>query len=178
LIIAVTMVLSPGDPETRHRQVEGKDPMQLAVFPLAVPYLLNPVGIVVLVTLSAEAGSIGHLGIVIGLLAVVLVLDIAVFHWANRVSKHLDASRMLVTEKVFGFLLAAIAVQFILTGSRTSGRSTSTVTDARAAVRVPELMSVESPMGGCPAPPEPLDRDRSVRRWEAPWNGMAPRRTT
>ncbi len=116
LIIAVTMVLSPGDPETRHRQVEGKDPMQLAVFPLAVPYLLNPVGIVVLVTLSAEAGSIGHVGIVIGLLAIVLALDVAVFHWANRVSKHLDASRMLVTEKVFGFLLAAIAVQFILDG--------------------------------------------------------------
>ena len=115
-IISVTMVLSPGDAETQHRQMEGKDPMQLAVFPLAVPYLLNPVGIIVLVTLSAEAGSIGHVGIVIGLLALVLVLDIVVFRWANRVSEHLDESRMLLTEKVFGFLIAAIAVQFVLAG--------------------------------------------------------------
>ena len=36
----------------------GKDPMQLAQFPLAVPYLLNPVGIVGLMTISAEARSL------------------------------------------------------------------------------------------------------------------------
>jgi small neutral amino acid transporter SnatA (MarC family) len=33
-----------------------------------------------------------------------------------RVSGHLDASRMLVTGKVFGFLLAALAVQLALDG--------------------------------------------------------------
>ena len=90
--------------------------MRLAVFPLSIPYLLNPVGIVVLVTISAEAGSIGRVGLVIGLLALVLALDVVVFRWANKVSERLDASRMLVTEKVFGFLLAALAVQLVLTG--------------------------------------------------------------
>jgi small neutral amino acid transporter SnatA (MarC family) len=29
---------------------------------------------------------------------------------------HLDASRMLVTEKVFGFLLAALAIQLVFDG--------------------------------------------------------------
>jgi multiple antibiotic resistance protein len=115
VIIAVSMILSRGNEET-DRAVQGKDTMQLAVFPLAVPYLLNPAGIVVLVTVSAEAGSVGHLGIVLGLLAVVLALDVAVFRWANRVSEHLDESRMLVTEKVFGFLLAALGVQLALNG--------------------------------------------------------------
>jgi multiple antibiotic resistance protein len=115
VIIAVSMILSRGNEET-DRAVQGKDTMQLAVFPLAVPYLLNPAGIVVLVTVSAEAGSVGHLGIVLGLLAVVLALDVAVFRWANRVSEHLDESRMLVTEKVFGFLLAALGVQLVLNG--------------------------------------------------------------
>ena len=38
------------------------------------------------------------------------------FGWAVRVSGHLDASRMLVTGKVFGFLLAALAVQLALDG--------------------------------------------------------------
>jgi len=38
------------------------------------------------------------------------------FRWANRVGEHLDPSRMIVTEKVFGFLLAAVAVQLVLTG--------------------------------------------------------------
>jgi MarC family membrane protein len=116
LIISLTMVLGPGDEETRHRALEGKDPMKLAVFPLAVPYLLNPAGIVVLVTLSADAGSVGHLAVVFAILAVVLAIDVAVFRWANRVSQHLDQSKMLITEKVFGFLLAALAVQLVLNG--------------------------------------------------------------
>jgi small neutral amino acid transporter SnatA (MarC family) len=37
---------------------------------------------------------------------------------ADRVSDHLDESRMLVTEKVFAFLLAALAVQLGLNGRR------------------------------------------------------------
>jgi multiple antibiotic resistance protein len=90
--------------------------MKLAVFPLAVPYLLNPAGIVTLVTVSAEAGSLGIFAIVFGLLVLVLAIDVVVFRWAERVSAHLDESRMLVTEKVFGFLLAALAVQLALNG--------------------------------------------------------------
>ena len=82
----------------------------LAVFPLAVPDLLNPVGIVALVTISAEAESILVLALSIGILAFVLLIDIAVFRFANKVSAKLDENRMLVTEKVFGFLIAAIAV--------------------------------------------------------------------
>lgn len=90
--------------------------MQVAVFPLAVPYLLNPAGIVVLVTLSAEARSIAVLAVAVGVLVVVLAIDVAVFRWAVQVGSKLDASRMLVTEKVFGFLLAALAVQLALDG--------------------------------------------------------------
>jgi small neutral amino acid transporter SnatA (MarC family) len=40
---------------------------------------------------------------------------------ANRVSEHLDESRMLVTEKIFGFLLAALAVQLMLDGLQSVG---------------------------------------------------------
>ena len=114
LIIAVTMVLGHGDADVDH-DADG-DPHRLAMFPLAVPYLLNPAGIVVLVTASAEARTPGDLAIVLVPLAAVLVLDVVVLAAANRVSSHLDPARMLVTEKVFGFLLAALAVQLALNG--------------------------------------------------------------
>ena len=114
VIIAVTMVLGSGD--SQPSAAEGRDPMRVAVFPLAIPYLLNPAGIVTLVTLSAESNSVAVFAMVLGLLALVLALDVAVFRWANRVSDHLDESRMLVTEKIFGFLLAALAVQLMLDG--------------------------------------------------------------
>jgi len=86
-----------------------------------VPYLLNPVGIVGLITISAEAKSLSVFALELGVLAFVLVLDVVVFRWANRVSEKLDENRMLVTEKVFGFLIAAIAVQLVLDGLAMSG---------------------------------------------------------
>ncbi|MGB6577262.1 MAG: MarC family protein [Streptosporangiaceae bacterium] len=116
LIIAVTMVLGQHDQNSDSHPVEDRDPMQVAVFPLAVPYLLNPAGIVVLVTASAEASTLAVFAVTVGILIVILALDVAVFRWAVQVSNHLDASRMLVTEKVFGFLLAALAVQLALNG--------------------------------------------------------------
>ena len=115
-IIAVTMVLGRSDDNHDSHPVEGGDPMQVAVFPLAVPYLLNPAGIVVLVTTSAESTSLAVFAVVLGILVLVLALDVVVFRWAVKVSSHLDASRMLVTEKVFGFLLAALGVQLALSG--------------------------------------------------------------
>ena len=120
VIIAITMVLGAGEPK-ESQAIKGRDPLRVATFPLAVPYLLNPAGIVTLVTLSAEADAVGVFAMVVVLLGVVLVLDVAVFRWANRVSDHLDESRMLVTEKVFGILLAALAVQLILDGLHSVG---------------------------------------------------------
>jgi multiple antibiotic resistance protein len=116
LIIAVTMVLGQRDGNGGSHPVAGRDPMQVAVFPLAVPYLLNPAGIVVLVTASAEASTVAVVAVVVAVLIVILAIDVLVFRWAVHVSNHLDASRMLVTEKVFGFLLAALGVQLALNG--------------------------------------------------------------
>src|SRR5689334_23956595 len=39
IIIAVSMVLAPHDPGGPKDTLTGRDPMQVAVFPLAVPYL-------------------------------------------------------------------------------------------------------------------------------------------
>jgi multiple antibiotic resistance protein len=114
LVLAVWMVLKP--PDGSSHQTTGKDPMQVAQFPLAVPYLLNPVGIVALITISSEAKSVTVLAVEVGILLVVLLIDVVVFRWAEKVSDKLDENRMLVTEKVFGFLIAAIAVQLVLDG--------------------------------------------------------------
>jgi len=120
VIIAVTMVLGSGD-QRESPSIKGRDPLRIAVFPLAIPYLLNPAGIVALVTLSSEADSLAVYGVVLGTLAVVLALDGVVFRFANRVSSRLDESRMLVADKVFGFLLAALAVQLMLNGLDSAG---------------------------------------------------------
>jgi small neutral amino acid transporter SnatA (MarC family) len=113
LVLSVWMVLGP---PASSQHTADKDPMQLAQYPLAVPYLLNPVGIVGLMTISADAESLSVFAV-----EFVLLLDVVVFRWANRVSEKLDENRMLVTEKVFGFLIAAIAVQLVLDGLALEG---------------------------------------------------------
>jgi small neutral amino acid transporter SnatA (MarC family) len=72
-------------------------------------------------TISAEAKSLSVFAVELGILVFVLLTDVLVFRWANRVSDKLDEGRMLVTEKVFGFLIAAIAVQLILDGLAMAG---------------------------------------------------------
>ncbi len=116
VIIAIGMVRGSSSDESEQQRADERDPLETAVYPLAVPYLLNPAGIVMLVTASADAASVGHIAVVFFIVAVVFALDVVVFRWANRVSDHLDQSRMLITEKVFGFLLAALAVQLMLNG--------------------------------------------------------------
>ena len=110
----ILLVLGP--PAGDSDRTAGKDPMQLAQFPLAVPYLLNPVGIVGVITISAEAKSFSVFAVEFGILVFVLLVDVVVFRWANRVSEKLDENHMLVTEKAFGFLIAAITVQLVLDG--------------------------------------------------------------
>ena len=79
-IIAITMVRGSAEPDG-NEAVPGRDPMRIAVFPLAIPYLLNPAGIVALVTLSAEADSVAVFAMVLGVLALVLALDVECSDW-------------------------------------------------------------------------------------------------
>lgn len=74
-IISVTMVLGSGRDEAGHSSTKV-DPMKVAVYPLAVPYLLNPAGIVALVTLSGDVETWGFGGAVLALLALMLVIKL------------------------------------------------------------------------------------------------------
>jgi small neutral amino acid transporter SnatA (MarC family) len=119
LVLAAKMVLEQHGED--QWSTPGSDPMRLAVTPLAVPFLLNPVGIVGLMTISAEAGSFSVFAVEIAILALVLALDVVVFRWADRAGQVLDEDRMLVVEKVFGFVIAAVAVQLVIDGLHSLG---------------------------------------------------------
>src|ERR1700751_3246130 len=69
-ILAINMATEPT------KKVEAvveipEDPMQIAVYPLAVPYLLNPVGITILIIASSEIVSVASATLVLGLVVLV-----------------------------------------------------------------------------------------------------------
>jgi len=81
-----------------------------------VPYLLNPAGITLLVVFSGAIDSWLMLGMMVILVLLVAALDWLVFTNLDRISQHLDKSRLAVTEAVFGVLLAALAVELVIKG--------------------------------------------------------------
>jgi small neutral amino acid transporter SnatA (MarC family) len=115
LLLALHMLVSPGK-EDHHEKASGRDAMQMALYPLAVPYLLNPAGIAALVIASSEVDSMLMAIILLVLILIVGALDWLVFRNMDKLAKHLDPSRLAVTEAVFGVLLAALAVQLMLDG--------------------------------------------------------------
>jgi multiple antibiotic resistance protein len=116
MLLALHMIVGSGKSEEHQEKVGNRDAMQMALYPLAVPYLLNPAGIAVLVIASGEADSVLSYVILLVLVLVMGVIDMLVFGNIGKLSKHLDPSRMVVTEVVFGVLLAALAVQLVLNG--------------------------------------------------------------
>jgi multiple antibiotic resistance protein len=100
--------------------------MQMALYPLAVPYLLNPAGIAVLVIASGDITAVETNTLVMLVILVALVLLMGLIDWLvftniDKLAKHLDPSRLAVTEAVFGVLLAALAVQLMLDGLQDLG---------------------------------------------------------
>lgn len=116
LIFAIGMVSAPAKkPETVDSDA-ARDPKQLAVFPLAVPYLLNPVGITLLIIASAEVVSIASAGLVLGLVLLVGAFDYLVFANIDKLSRRLNPISLVISEVVFGVLLAAVAIQLMVFG--------------------------------------------------------------
>ncbi len=115
LLLALHMLVSPGKTD-HHQEASGRDPMSMAVYPLAVPYLLNPAGIAALVIASNDVDSVLMGVILVGIVLLVGAIDFAVFRNMDKLAKHLDPSRLAITEAVFGVLLAALAVQLMVDG--------------------------------------------------------------
>lgn len=115
LLLALHMLVSPGKTD-HHEEASGRDAMKMAVYPLAVPYLLNPAGIAALVIASSDIDSLLMGVVVVGLVLLVGAIDFAIFRNMDKLARHLDPSRLAVTEAVFGVLLAALAVQLMVDG--------------------------------------------------------------
>jgi small neutral amino acid transporter SnatA (MarC family) len=113
--LAIEMVHGPGKKIVD--EVEApEDPKRIAVYPLAVPYLLNPVGITVLIIASAEVVSFASIALVVALVLLVGAFDYAIFANIDKVAKRLRPTSLVISEVVFGILLMAVAVQLVVAG--------------------------------------------------------------
>ncbi|MEA1978383.1 MAG: MarC family protein [Chloroflexota bacterium] len=121
LLLALKMLTGGGDDEDHHEKASERSAMQMALYPLAVPYLLNPAGITMLVIFSGAIDSWIMMAILVGLVLLMGAFDWLIFKNLDSLAEHLDPSRLAVTEAIFGVLLSALAIQLILDGLNVLG---------------------------------------------------------
>ncbi len=125
LMIALDMIfarptsafkLTPIEDEEAH----GKD--DIAIFPIATPLLAGPgaMSAVILMAAGAADDPVRYTG-VFAALAAVMLLTLVLLLAANELSRALGVTAQRVLMRVFGILLAAIAVQAVFNGLAGSG---------------------------------------------------------
>jgi len=115
-LIAVKMAL--GSEEVVEDLEAPADPDKLAIYPLAIPYLFNPVGITVLIIASESVHTIAAAALVLSLVLLVGAFDYLIFSNIDKIAKRINPASLIVSEIVFGVLLTAVAVQLFVLGLR------------------------------------------------------------
>ena len=120
-ILAIEMVAGHDGKKAVEELPVEEDPQQIAVYPLAIPYLLNPVGITILVIASDEVVGIASVALVVGLVLLIGAFDYLIFANIDKLSKRLKPTSLVISEVVFGLLLTAVAVQLTVSGLSSLG---------------------------------------------------------
>ncbi|MDC9822583.1 MarC family protein [Devosia sp. ZB163] len=125
LLISIDMVFarhSGGTGTTPEEENEAQGRADISVFPLATPLIAGPgaISAVILLTTGTSGFNLEWVVVVLALLAI-LGLCYVVMLVAIPIQRLLGITGLAVVSRVVGVLLAALAVQFLLDGLRTSG---------------------------------------------------------
>ncbi len=122
-LIALEMVFarSPGTRTSSKEQQESEEKEDISVFPLAFPFIAGPGALATI--LLAFGGAAGNPELFAGLLVivfVVLLLTLGVLYLATPAMRVLGVTGTNVISRMFGVLLGALAVQYVIDGLRGS----------------------------------------------------------
>ncbi|MFT6657615.1 MarC family protein [Maritalea sp.] len=125
LLIAIDMVFardSSATSTTDEENAEAASSNDISVFPLATPLIAGPGAIGATILLIADAaGEPTRQAAVVGGLMIILMATYVLLLGATQLQKILGVTILHVVSRVVGVLLAALSVQFIFDGIRTSG---------------------------------------------------------
>ncbi len=125
LLMGIDLVFareSGGVSATAEERAEAVGRDDISVFPLAMPLIAGPgtMGAVILLMANTE-GDLMRQAVILGTLLIVLLLTWVLLLGAGVVHRGLGVTGLNVVSRVFGVLLSALAMQFVLDGIATSG---------------------------------------------------------
>jgi multiple antibiotic resistance protein len=125
LLISIDMVFarhSGGTGTTPEEENEARTRPDISVFPLATPLIAGPgaISAVILLTTAQGAFTAGW-ALVIGAMLLILLLCYLSMLVAIPLQRVLGITGLAVVSRVVGVLLAALAIQFLIDGLKSSG---------------------------------------------------------
>ena len=125
LLIAIDMIFARPGGSIKLSPPEGEEAQtrdDVAVFPMATPLLAGPgaMSAGILLAANAHGEPLGLTVVVVALLAV-MTITLALLTLAHELNRMLSLTAQRVLIRVFGILLASIAVQALFNGIHASG---------------------------------------------------------
>lgn len=121
LLLTALDMLRAEQSKTRTSEAETQEGVakeDIAIVPLAMPLLSGPGSIATVMVLMADQ-DVWPRGIAVSIAIVItFAVTYVILATAQRVSKVLGQTGIAITQRVFGLLLAALAIQFIADGAK------------------------------------------------------------
>lgn len=92
----------------------------ISVFPLAIPLIAGPGSIASIMLLFAQHGDWANRGAILAGVGANLLLTLAAFLLAARLSHMISATVAAMVTRIFGIILAALAAQFVIDGIKSA----------------------------------------------------------
>jgi multiple antibiotic resistance protein len=125
LLLAIDMIFARPSglrSTTESEREEASHRQDISVFPLAIPLIAGPGTLTTILLLMGRTGYEPlAVAAVLGVLALVLGVTLAVLLTAARMTRLLGITGINVVSRVLGILLAALACQFVIDGILESG---------------------------------------------------------
>lgn len=102
--------------EGREEVLEGQTKEDVAITPLAIPMLSGPGAISTVIVLAAQARDLPETAVVYAAVLVTGIVSYFVLRLGEALLRRLGKTGIRVLTRIMGLLLAAIAVQFVLSG--------------------------------------------------------------
>jgi multiple antibiotic resistance protein len=118
LLFALDMVMGA---EKKTDDGDALPSADIAVYPLAIPMMATPQGLVAITTIVATKDSWGELIAMAVMVLAIMAVNLGVLLSADRLLKKGGGGAMVVVGKVVGLLLAALAVQLMISSFRDLG---------------------------------------------------------
>jgi multiple antibiotic resistance protein len=95
---------------------EGSEAEDVAITPLAIPMLAGPAALSTVAVLMSHAETTAHVAVVFAAIGLTGCVCYVTLRLAEPIQRRLGTTGVQVLDRVFGLVLAGIAVQFVING--------------------------------------------------------------